>query len=647
VSVPREVSTDLFRLIAEFTYDWETWVDARGKVRWINAAVWRITGYSVAECLAREDYPLFLAQAADRPVLARVLADAGDGGSGNDVEFRVVHKDGEPRWVAISWQMVRSSNGQSLGYRTSVRDIHQRKQMEDELHAIRRRAEALAQARSELLANVSHELRSPAHHIAGFAQLLAEESLSPRQHRYAKLITEQAHSMLRQVEDLLSLTALEAGGVELAREPVDLVALCEGLVEGSAPEAAARGLSLSAAISVRERWREGDAQRIGQILRNLVDNALKFTERGTVELRVSEACQGGSQGVLFEVVDTGPGMDPAQLESLLLPFHQGDASSRRRHGGVGLGLAIVERLVRAMQGELTIESQPGLGTTARVALPLALLPIGSETVPARRLGSGGVALVIDDSAVARELLCELLQGLGLVALEAASPEQARALVEERRIDVVFLDYQMPGSDGAEVALSLRRALVAREPTRHVPIYILTANVFVRDQLRGARGSIDGILTKPLSRAALSEVIQGLEVGQGAVHLEPAAEASVLLDMRVVDDLRSTGSPGAPPLLHRLLPRVEDDMRSTLLHAAENLATQAWDALGRDAHAAAGHAAIVGALRARDLARSLELSLEQPPGHIRADSARSLLHACEDAWREALAQLQELVRSGDP
>lgn len=637
----QEPSSALFRLIAECTYDWESWVDAEGETRWINAAVERITGFAVSECTGRGDYPLFLAHEQDRPLLSRVLVDAARGGSGNDVEFRVTRKDGQPRWVAISWQAVRAADGRPLGYRTSVRDIHERKQLEAELHAIRRRAEALAQARSELLANVSHELRSPLHHIAGFAELLSQEVRGERPQRYARLISEQVRSMLRQVEDLLSLAALEAGGVELAREPVDLIALCEGLVEASAHEAAARGLSVALEVSLRERRYEGDAGRIGQVLRNLLDNALKFSDGGPVRVRVGEDSAGDQPRVVFEVIDSGPGMDPEQVAALLLPFRQGDASSRRRHGGVGLGLAIVDRLVRAMGGELEIESSPGAGTTARVSLPLARTAV-LETAPARSGAATGCALVVDDSPVARELLCELLRSVGFTAFEAGTSEQAHTLASTQRLDVVFLDYQMPGSDGAELALALRRALRARDPARHVPIFILTANVFVREQLRAARSSVDAILTKPLSRAALASALGGVGSHVPAPADAPGEDEPVL-DLQVVEDLRALRGRDAPSLLHTLVPKTERDMSEALARAAQALADQDWETLRRIAHTSAGLAAFVGARRVRNAAASLELALEgsAPASH----AIPELLRVWEQAWQEARAQLRQLLGVG--
>ena len=643
MSLPSAVSAELFRAIAEYTYDWETWVDAGGVTRWINAAVQRITGYGVEECLARLDYPLWLAQDEDRKLLADVLADAARGGSGNDVEFRIVPRQGGQRWVAISWQAVRSAQGEALGYRTSVRDIDQRKRTEQELHETRRRAEALAQARTELLANVSHELRSPAHCIAGFAELLLQAPLASPQRRYVELIADQCQSMLRQVEDLLSLSALEAGGVELAQAPVDLVALSDALIEGSAQEARARGLTLRAQVAIRECWLLGDALRIKQILRNLIDNALKFTDRGGVVLSLSEDGQG--RWLLLTVSDTGQGMAPDQIETLRLPFRQGDASSSRRRGGVGLGLAIVERLVRAMNGELAIESQPGQGTTVCVRLPFvaANAPVQVER-PAPATGWAGRALVVDDSAPARELLVEMLRLRGFSSVEAASARAALEAVEREPFEIVFLDYQMPDRDGGELAEQLR-AIFRTRGGQHVPIYILTANVFANEQLRETHGVIDGVLVKPLSRVGLDDVLRAAQRQVAAAQvgaeqpLAPCVPGEVpLLYAELVDELRETRASNGQTLLQKLLPQAEHDMRVTLQAAHERLAERDWPALRRLVHAAAGHAAVLGALRARELSRALEQQLLEGAGP-QAEEVSRTLQDCDTAFMQALSLLR--------
>ncbi|HEX6239287.1 MAG TPA: ATP-binding protein [Polyangiales bacterium] len=636
----RESPADLFRAIAEYTYDWETWVDTQGSARWVNAAVTRITGYTVEECLAMPHFPLPLAHPEDREILQRVLDDARAGGAGNDRQFRVCTKEGSERWVAISWQAVRSDQGAALGYRTSIRDIDERKRMEDELRRLRQRAEALAQARSELLANVSHELRTPAHVIGGYAELLLRERIDPKQQRYAAIILDQCRSMQRQVEDLLSLTALEAGGVELLREPVDLRSLTQGVIEAGQPRALERGLSLRAELALTEPVVLADALRLTQILRNLIDNALKFTERGSITLRASQSSEEPRQ-LCFEVIDTGPGMDPDQIKTLLLPFRQGDGG-KRREAGVGLGLAIVQRMVNAMQGELQIDSQPGQGTHVYVRLPWQRAQVQAIRVQSDRVLVPGLALVVDDSGPARELLCELLRSCSFAPREAADADAACALAAAQPFDVVFLDYQMPGCDGGETALRLRGQLRSASGER-VPIYLLTANVAVHQQLGAAQAAIDGVLAKPLSRSSLVRVLDGLRAPSVPPPPLQEPDSSPLAEL-VVQDLLTTRAHDHRSLLHRLLPRVDQAVAKLQEQARAQLAQRDAQGLRRHAHSLAGESGLVGALAATRAAQALERLLEDRPDGW--DAAEQLLARHTAAWSEARALLSQRLAELD-
>ena len=613
---------DLFRVLADSTYDWETWVDAQGVTRWVNPAVERITGRSASECLSLSDYPLALAHENDRPLLARVLADAARGGSGNDVEFRIVTRHGAVCWVAISWQAVRTPEGASMGYRTSVRDIADRKRMEDELHAMRRRAEAAAIARAELLANVSHELRSPAHCIAGFAELLLEARLPPPQHHQVELIAEQCTSMMHQVEDLLELAALEAGGVRLSRQTFDANQVIARLVETSEPMAHARGLTLVQRDAQGPLWVEGDPHRLHQVLRNLLDNALKFTEAGGVALAVVRS----GERLVFSVEDTGIGMAASDVARLLEPFEQGDASTTRRQGGAGLGLAICSRLVHAMGGALSIESEPGRGTNVHVALPLPSVSapeaLTSPPIIPRPLVPGH-ALIVDDSRAARELLRDMLIMLGWSASEADSGHAALTLAAQCDFDAVFLDYQMPDSDGAETSIALRRLFAARDGERRVPIFLLTANVFVRDQLSQAREAIDGIVQKPLSKHALEELLRA------AAPLPPGP-----LDRAVLLDLLTNRGRDGKALFQRLLPRVREAIGTGLVALAEARTVE--DA-STAAHAIAGEAALIGARQLAEAARNLENALTTEGCERWLEQTREL----EQAWQRADAALDRV------
>jgi PAS domain S-box-containing protein len=637
-------STTPFRLSAEYTYDWETWVDSAGVARWINPAVERITGYQVHECLALHDYPLSLAFDEDRPVVARVLDEARAGGSGNDVEFRVLRKDGDVRWVAISWQVARNDAGELIGYRTSVRDIEERKRVEAELHVMRKRAEAAAVARTELLANVSHELRSPVHCIAGFTDLLLDSSLDRVQRRYLELIANECGGMLRQVEDLLQLAAMEAGGLRIDERAFDLGELVEGVVEAGRPAAAARQLTLQSELSLARPWLLGDPTRIAQILRNLLDNALKFTEHGGVRVFARGVSEGERIRVELAVQDTGSGIDPAEIERLLLPFQQANAASTRRHTGVGLGLSIVQRLVSAMHGTLAIDSALDNGTSVRVTLwlapgaptPRAAEPSRPSQAPIHR---GEAALVVDDSAPARELLRAMLERSGYRVVEAESSQVAVARFEEDEFDLVLLDYQMPDADGTETAQALRRVLGARAPGRKTSIFLLTANVFARERV-GTNPAIDGILEKPLSRATLDALLSEISGESRALSVKvPAA----ILDPRVIEDLAELKTQAGEPMLPRLLAQTEEAQARDLALLEVAIAALDQPAIARLAHNVAGQAALVGAHDVTRRARELED--EAAAGELAREEADAELHELKRAWSRAVRALGQLTAKG--
>lgn len=628
-----------FRVIAEYTYDWETWVDARGRTRWINAAVERITGYSVAQCMARKGYPLSLAHPADRPRLRQVLKSASAGEAGNDVEFRVRCKDGHTRWVAVSWQAMRDARGKSLGYRTSVRDIDDRKKMERQMDRLRRKAERAAVARSELLANVSHELRSPAHCIAGFSQLLLASDLAPRERRHVHVIADQATMMQRQVEDLLQVAALDVTTVRIDATPFDLRALLDSLVDASELEAHQSGrVRVERAIVLDAPWVVGDRVRVAQVVRNLLDNALKFTAQGTIRLA---AARRADQLLQIEVRDTGTGMTAAQLKQVTQPFFQADSRSVRRHGGVGLGLSIVERLVHAMGGRLELSSQHQRGTQARITLPLPTSSRpGSEVEASTTTLTSGVALVVDDSAVARELLVEWLRALGWQAVTAASGVEALALAKKRPFDAVLLDYQMPELDGAQTALKLRRLFPRR--ARRIPVVLITANVFAEEQLGRARAAIDHVMVKPIKR---DDVKRALAIGTTAGYASTAqhpASTDDLLDMKAIQELIAAPSRKAPNLLAHLLPQTFIEQDDALTALDEALAERDRDRIERAAHRVAGVAAAVGVAGVGRQARALMEDVHKRS--FRFPRAVHEVAQMRERWVQAKAQLQRLAVS---
>ena len=304
-----------FREIAEYTYDWETWVTPDGETRWVNAAVERMTGYSVAECLAMPDYPLPLVLEEDHPRILAAHETAAAGGSGNDLEFRIRQKDGRQRWGAMSWQSIFDADGTRLGFRTSVRDIDERKAFEARLREAKRRAEAADRSKTSFLAGVSHELRTPLQSILGQAELLAADAADDTMRRRVDTVAEQATLLSALVDDLLDLAGAELGRMRVELRPTALVGLTQAVVEAVRP-LVSPAIELELDVPEGVPLVETDGRRLTQILRNLLDNAIRATHDGRIALRVVP----GADDVRIRVEDTGAGFGVELLERLEQPF---------------------------------------------------------------------------------------------------------------------------------------------------------------------------------------------------------------------------------------------------------------------------------------------------------------------------------------
>ncbi len=625
-----------YRAIAESTYDWETWIDEKGVVRWVNPAVERLTGYTPAECRGMSGFPLVLVHEAERARIADVLESGGRGDAGNDIEFRVLHKDGSSRWVAISWQPLGTKGGEARGFRTSVRDIDERKNAEERLREAERRASRDAHERAELLATLSHELRSPLHVISGFGELIERFDLPDEARRYVHIVAEQSDAALRLVEDLLHFVSLGNAGVTLRNAPFDLAGLVEREVLASRPRMRdGVELRMRSALPASGTYL-GDADRVRQIVANLLSNAARFTEDGRVDVLLSAE----RHGIAIEVRDTGIGMSRALLERVKDPFVQGAPSASSR-GGVGLGLAIVDRLATTMGGTLTLASTPAYGTSALVVLPLVPTdpapPVESSpkasVADAARITKLRV-LVVDDSEPARELLSAMFGTLGITPDTAASGHEAIEKARATDYGLVLLDYHMPGLDGVEVARRIRADARATRPT----LVLLTANVLAGAFVDPVHHGIDVALAKPLRLAAVSALVQRVEAGDPP-HLPNVAAAASAgdhgLDRDVADELCTVRDAEGATLLARTLPRVSAYVARVVGTLREAIAVDAMteDALARELHSMKGLVASVGAAEAARAASRVEHALRtRAPAHEVRARLDAFVHAYDVAER---------------
>jgi PAS domain S-box-containing protein len=512
-----------------------------GVFRRLNPAWERILGWTV-ENLTSHPFLDFIHPDDQSATLDEMEKLTAGNHSTIAFENRYRTKGGDYRW--LMWTAAPFSSEQLI-YATA-RDVTERRQLEQQLRDLREAAEAASAAKSEFLARMSHEIRTPMNAIIGMADLLWDSQLSPEQREYVRIFRRAGNNLLDLINDILDLSKIEAGGMEIANAEFDLSDVIERSLEITAVQAHEKGLELVSQVAPDVPLDLiGDPLRLRQVMLNLLGNAVKFTERGEVVLRVE--CLGKSPAanrLVFVVSDTGIGI-PREKQSLIFEnFAQADTTTTRTHGGTGLGLAISKKLVGLMGGSLTVESEPGHGSTFRFALDFAV-----GTKPQRETGAAVVdlkglkTLIVDDNATNRMILRQTLASWGAEVQEASNGHEAIAQIEGAQQDhkpygLVLLDCRMPGMDGFGVAEHIR----SHSSTIGAVLLMLTSDGRAGDAARARELGIPAYLVKPVRRidllealvAALEQRVTPESVEQAVMHAG-STPVAVALRILLADD----------------------------------------------------------------------------------------------------------------
>jgi len=370
----------------------------------------------------------------------------------------------------------------------------------EEAEEARSAAEAASRAKSTFLANMSHELRTPLNAVIGYSEMLQEEADDTFKPDLLRIGAAGKH-LLTIINDILDLSKIEAGKMELSPEVFELSAAVRETLDTARPLVGRKGNRLVHEGTENLGTVRTDQVKLRQALLNLLSNASKFTEGGTIALRAERESVDGRDLITFEVQDTGIGMEPHQLEKLFQPFVQADASMTRQYGGTGLGLAITRHYCRMMGGDVTVESEPGKGSTFTIRIPAIFsgAPLAVSAGRAPRPREVRTVLAIDDDVSVLDLLAHFLSRVGFVVVGARSGEEGLALARERRPHAITLDVMMPGMSG----WATLKALKTDPVTAHIPVVLLTV---VDEPMRGLNLGAADYLTKPIDRARLAHVL---------------------------------------------------------------------------------------------------------------------------------------------
>jgi two-component system sensor histidine kinase/response regulator len=527
--------------------------DTQGRFVRVNAAFERTLGFTPQEIMARPFVDFI--HPADRAAISERFNVPGRNIGVHEVETRCRCRDGSYRW--LRW--TRAANQDGTVFATG-RDVTERRQMDQELRASREQALEASRLKSEFVANMSHEIRTPLNGVVCMSELLLDTDLRDEQREYAQVALTSAEALMAIINDILDFSKITAGKLDILRESYSLEAAVRDVCAMVGPRASAKGVELTVSIEDVPGAVIGDANRVGQVLVNLLGNAIKFTTRGEIVVRatVQEAI-GGADRLRIEVSDTGIGIDPDKLPDLFESFSQADATTTRKYGGTGLGLSIAKQLVELMDGDIGVRSIPGAGSTFWFTLPCLRATMADVAGPPTLDLTGTRLLIVDDNPTNRGIVERQCAAWGVIPDGADGGPAAlellhRAVDAGRPYELAVIDIR-PEMDGLELA----RAITATPRLRSTRLIMLGSALVEAAQARAA--GIAASLVKPVGQAQLHDQLiasldRGARPAESPRRLQPATDSTPSAPLVLVAEDNEINQFAATQILHKLGYEVE-------------------------------------------------------------------------------------------
>lgn len=623
--------------------------DADGRILEFNAAAEAVFGYSAAEALGQDIAPLIIPPAL-REAHWRGMARYRQAGAkhvigAGHLRMTAMRKGGETFPIEAAVSVNTGADG--VIFISYLRDVSAQVAAEEELYRARDDALAGEKAKAELLAVMSHEMRTPLNGLLGTIELLQQTRLTAKQRQYHRIMESSGRLLLHHVNDVLDIARLDSGKAAITSQRFDLAPLLCDIVENLTPMALAGENRLRTSLPADGRTViAGDPVRLRQILLNLVGNALKFTRNG--EVRIDVARRDAAGQIDIRVADTGIGIRKEDQDRIFDDFVTLDASYTRSSSGTGLGLGIARRWARALGGDVSLESEPGVGSVFQVSLPLsgpAERPASGEAaeggaLPEPPVGRSLALLVVEDNPVNRLVVREMLESDGHAVAEAQDGQEGIRLAARHRWDAIFMDVSMPQKDGVEATIAIRKSGGASADS---PIIALTAHALPGETDRFLAAGMQVVMTKPVSRDALRRVLRQVlgqrderpESAGGRVHPAAPMEEPLIDQSRLADLIATLGKERAASLFQAFVDETDPVIAGwrglDLVATPQGAAAMALQA---DAHRIAGSAALMGAARLRAHLAEAEAAGKAGDGMRLAEH----LQQAADLWPETCSAL---------